>query len=38
VRDRSGVLLTGRIVPCATEREIFDALGLEYRSPEERSV
>ena len=30
--------LTGGSVPCRTERDIFEALGLEYQAPHERNV
>eukprot|EP01136_Pigoraptor_vietnamica_P006136 Opistho-1_new@38685 len=30
-------LANGEFISCATEREIFDAIGLEYREPEERN-
>ena len=30
--------LKGEPIPVKTERDIFDALGLEYKTPEERSL
>jgi DNA polymerase/3'-5' exonuclease PolX len=38
VRDSSGVVHEGRKIKCRTEKDIFDALGLEYKRPEQRSV
>eukprot|EP00698_Gefionella_okellyi_P001644 TRINITY_DN11547_c0_g1_i1.p1 TRINITY_DN11547_c0_g1~~TRINITY_DN11547_c0_g1_i1.p1 ORF type:complete len:771 (+),score=184.38 TRINITY_DN11547_c0_g1_i1:241-2313(+) len=38
IRDRFGVVHAGRTIPCHTERQIFEALGLEYRTPAQRSV
>lgn len=40
-RDRKPVVLPYRVgeqIPCATEEDIFNALGLEYKKPEDRNV
>lgn len=38
-RDNAYKIVTrGELIPCATEHEIFDALGLAYREPWERPL
>merc|ERR1711918_174516 len=34
---QTGKIVRGKAVPCSTEEDVFDALGLEYRLPEERN-
>jgi len=39
VRDNAYKIVTrGELIPCATERDIFEVLGLAYREPWERPL
>ena len=39
VRDSAYKIVTrGELIPCATERDIFDVMGLAYREPWERPL
>ena len=38
VRVKKDVVHEGPPIPCNSEKDIFDAIGLEYKEPSERSV